>query len=334
MVPSNNIFQNIGQHCNICIFEHVQIPKNKIQKTTSSWAKSRGVLGILPKTLKQQNITTSYGMRTVCDGRGSLESRNACLSTLLKFSMFVPSVLWSSAREPNSQNIATYSSLSTTLYLVSQTDHLWDAIYVWWTPCVFWHDDLRWRGWTSCTRATCAFLHQSLRIRAHISHAPSCVESVVQSVRPENCAMAQLASLLSSTHPSITGSDRSTKRIHKTLHCDAVAVLAIPSNRMITTSSWQVSVSFSAPTHLAAYYNITPPWHSGNAARRSCPRFQHRISTGLHVASIHVSPLLQSVPDLRLLVVFLLGCTLFEDLWQVCRDSDVLFSVEDIFLRG
>ena len=36
----------------------------------------------------------------------------------------------------------------------------------------------------------------------------------------ENCGIAQLASLFSSTHPSFIGSDRSIQRIHNTLHSD------------------------------------------------------------------------------------------------------------------
>ena len=71
--------------------------------------------------------------------------------------------------------------------------------------------------------------------------------------------MAQLASLFSSTHPSFTGSVRSTQRTHSTLRYATVAVAAIPTNQMIATSLSHMSVSSSAPTHMAACHSVTPP---------------------------------------------------------------------------
>ena len=94
------------------------------------------------------------------------------------------------------------------------------------------------------SRDSCAVAHLSPHIRAYISRARSWVESAARSARPLTCAIAQLASLFTNTHPSFTCSDRSMQRIHSTLHCDAVAVLIIPSNLSLS----HVSVSSSAPT--------------------------------------------------------------------------------------
>ena len=48
------------------------------------------------------------------------------------------------------------------MLIVNNHKNVWDVKNMRWTPRVFWHDDLRWKGWLLFTSDTCADLNQSL----------------------------------------------------------------------------------------------------------------------------------------------------------------------------